>query len=613
MTHTDKGREMDSFYTSRILLALEKDHSIGIISLLRGNGFIDIRPVHSENEMVSAMDSFKSDLLIMEKSFPFSEQLCTAFRKTNSDAAIIWITQDNYPLSKQLALDISTVLRHPYREEDLVKAVKKALGRKVDHEIGMQFFDALFGMQMCTHRDMHQRTFEHAIRTTKVYGGFLLYLIEQNALSLTSWNLKNCLMAALVHDIGKLLLLNGILYKEGRLTQFEYQQVKRHPWYSVTALLGGQDIAHYVHDGPLETVSGYNEKNLSEQVKRWVFSIIEGNDFAYDELHSFFGNMMQKPFIHSLNRDLLYIVFRHHDSIDRSYHSENDLELFSKIIDSPVSRDLDPESQIDIVTNALAISDVYDALMDKKRSYRKNPFNRSFALFLIYIEMKRKHFFHFLTEHFIRYIVAHELTAEENIFSVSNDPDETLKSIERLDKSFKIAPVQEADFNRFLVDRSDDIRILHTKEDGFIVSLNNDWIEYYQRSHTELLNQFYSRLHQENLVHKPITDLSSKEIRIFDMLFKFFYSFPSRIKQDRIISYFIDAVTVRSLNGDTRNRLTELIKEHNPSTITELNRLFVLKGFDRRDLFETFSEYDEDLLLTEFNQGIRHFHWSISF
>ncbi len=204
MTHIQKIRELDSFFTSHILLALDRDHSLNIIPGLQENGFTDISSVHTYKELKSFINEQKCDLVIIDHSFPFSEELITKFRRSNSDAEIILLTKDNYPLNKQLTLDIFTVLPRPYKKEDLLKAVKKALGRKIDHDIGMQFFDALFGMQITTHRDLHQRTFEHAIRTTKIYGGFLLYLMEKEVINLTSWNLKNCLMASLVHDIGKL-------------------------------------------------------------------------------------------------------------------------------------------------------------------------------------------------------------------------------------------------------------------------------------------------------------------------------------------------------------------------------------------------------------------------
>jgi hypothetical protein len=611
MTAMHKIRELDSFFTSRIILALQPEHASGVKPLLRENAFFDIQSLFSFQEVRENIESVKYDLLIIEESFEKSEELVRLFRTSHNDSAIIWITDNDLPLKKQLSLDISSVLKTPYIKEDLIKSLKKALSRKVDREIGMQFFDALFGMQMLTHRDMHQRTFDHAIRTTKIYGGFLFYLIEQDAINLTSWNFRNCLMASLVHDIGKLLLFNGILYKEGRLTQFEYDQVRRHPWYSVTALLGGHEITSHTHEELIKTVSGYNSENLSEQVKQWFLSIENGNNEVYSELQDYFTNMMHKPFIHSLNKDLLYIVFRHHDSVNHTYHDPKDLGTFSKIIEKPVNESLNPESYLDIVTNALAISDMFDALLDKKRNYRKNPYNKSFALFLIYVETKKGKFFPFLSEYFIKHIVSYNLKPEENIFCGENDPDKTLETIKRIDDSFKILHGQEEEFNRFLVERQEIIRSIHTHtEADYIAYLNQDWIDFYQHTHDFLINEFYNRLVEKNLISKNIEDFDSNEIKIFDMLFQFYYSFPSKIKQERILTYFIDSVTIKKLDEKTRNNIITVLNENKPTSVNEMNQILFEKGYSKQDLFVAFNDYDEDLLLTEFNQGIRKFHWN---
>jgi response regulator RpfG family c-di-GMP phosphodiesterase len=139
-----------------------------------------------------------------------------AYREIDADVALILVSALEPDVRRQLELTINGHFSYPIQLENLVKASKKALGDKISYEIGMQFFDALFGMQMCTHRDLHQRTFDHVIRTTKVYGKFLLYLNARGYLHLTSWALKNCLMASLVHDIGKLLVMHGVLYKDGK-------------------------------------------------------------------------------------------------------------------------------------------------------------------------------------------------------------------------------------------------------------------------------------------------------------------------------------------------------------------------------------------------------------
>lgn len=599
-----KCSELDSFYESRFLVFANETRRALVSSLALENGFTSVLFAKTKEELISIFERRKCDILIIEDLCDDFLQLLSHFRSTNSDAALVCISEKGIPLSEQLTLKIDLMLSADFKDEDIVKGVKQALGSKVNHEIGMQFFDALFGMQMCTHRDLHKRTFDHVIRTTKIYGKFLIYLMDRGLLDLTSWTLKNCLMASLVHDIGKLLVLHGILYKEGRLTEIEYQQVKRHPWNSVTALLGGQDIQFFAQDGPIKSVSGYNDKNLAEKTKKWIFDIFKGNKEVYNDIELFFEELATKPFVHSLNKDLLYIVFRHHDSVDKSYHSDEELQLFSKIIDRNIDPHLNESSYLDIVTNALSLCDIYDALIDKSRDYRSSSYTKTFTLYLLYIEMKQNKFFPYLTEEFIKFIVENEMHEELSHFFPEKNGAAALNIIKKINESFCFIPGQELEFNRFMSDYADKFRhYAKTLDEHLLSSLNNNWIEFFTVNHRKNVNTFLDKLTKAELIHKAIEDFTVDEIKVFDLLYNFYYSYSSVTKRRRIIEYFIDTVINKRITEKTKQQLIEILQTGDFKTVRELQRAFVQKGFERNDLFETFAQYDQELLLTEFNQG----------
>ncbi|HRX15485.1 MAG TPA: hypothetical protein P5123_04155 [Spirochaetota bacterium] len=605
LMHNINYSELDSFYESRFCLCTGENDFETISFFLAEAGFQYFDYISPEKVTSDFLVKNRFDIIIFQVAGEDHFLLLNEFRKSNTDAALILVSDSAVPTMLQLTLKVETVLSLSFDPQDIIKAVKKALGSKNNFEIGMQFFDALFGMQMCTHRDLHQRTFEHAIRTTQIYGKFLLFLMETEVIKLTSWTLKNCLMASLVHDIGKLLVMQGILYKEGKLTELEYQQIKRHPWHSVTALLGGQDIEFFAGDGPIETVSGYNDKNLSEKTKQWVFKVIDNDEDVYKDLDNFFESLYRKPFIHSLNKDLLYIVFRHHDSIEKSYHNYDDLQLFSKIIDRDLDEKLNEKSYLDVVTNALSLCDFYDALLDKKRDYRKRPFNRSFVLYFIYLETRNGRFFPFLAEEFVKYIIRNEISSEENVFCYNNDPEITLQVIKDIDSLFRIAPGQEHEFNGFAIEKKE---LFHeysrTFDENLLVKTNSLWVDYYSVKHSEIVNRFYNSLKEANLVSKEIKDFTVQEVKVFDMLFNFYRSYPSSIKQKKLIDYFVDSVIDRKVTQNTKKRIIEHLQSEEIDTVTDIKKMLIRSGYDRLNLFEVFKDYNEELLLNEFNQGL---------
>lgn len=607
-------RELDSFFDSRIVVHVgDSKLERKLESVLHHEGFLNVTVLSSRKAFFSYVKTNKHDLIVYDIDCDYESEsglsLIQKIRSDDPDTAIITFSSEEPDRHKMLELNIDNNFIKPFLTANFVKAAKRAIGSKNNYEIGMQFFDALFGMQMCTHRDLHQRTFDHVIRTTKIYGKFLLFLNKNGHIDLTSWALKNCLMASLVHDIGKLLVMHGIMYKEGKLSSFEFEQIRRHPWHSVTALLGGQDIEFFAKNGgPIETVSGYNEKNLGAQVQRWIFKIMKGDLSSFDDIEKYFSDMGEMPFVHSLNKDLLYIVFRHHDAVTKSYHTKEELNAFGRIIGREINVELNQFSPLDVVANSLSLCDMFDALLDVKRDYRKTSYSSVFAIFLLYSEMRSGKFFSFLLEQFVRFLVENERMESHNPFYKLRDGEKAYKAIENVYDLFRITKDQETDFNDFLKINKNDFETyaIDQNNDGLIY-LNEKWLDYYTRNHRSRVTELMTELKNADLLShdKEISNLSLKEVKVFDLLLSFYNSYSSSSKQKRFIQFLVHTVLNRKITPEKCEQLGELIKAKLPKTKKELEHLLISSGYDRFDLFEVFSNYDENMMVNDLNDFLR--------
>jgi hypothetical protein len=605
-------QELDSFYDARVVICLGNGRiARDAYETMTGEGFANTVLFFDAEEFCKTVLEKKHDLIIVDLKVASGGiggyDLIEKIRENDADVQIITVSNRYGEIRKKLDLVVHRHFKYPFLVENLIKASKKALGDKANYEIGMQFFNALFGMQMCTHRDLHQRTFDHVIRTTKVYGKFLLFLNRKEYIDLNSWVFKNCLMASLVHDIGKLLVMHGVLYKDGKLTAFEYEQVKRHPWHSITALLGGYDIDFFAKENlPLQSVSGYNDKNLGVQVRNWIFKIFNNDMTALDDVEGYFNELSAKPFIHSLNFDLLYIVFRHHDGVNESYIPAHELELFGKILGRVMLPTLSSESPLDVVTNALTVCDMYDALLDTTRDYRRGSFCIFFALLVLHNEMKRGTFFPFLADEFIRYVIENEPIAQGQPFADCDNAECALAAVQNINALFMVSRDQETEFNDFLIARREDIeRIAPKGITDELRAIHQDWMDYFDIQRNERVNHFMGELRSARLIDKDIDSFSLEEIKTFDMLFRCYYSYSSSYKRKKLVEYLVNTVICSELSDGAMSNIADLVSRGEAKTRHELERLLIEKGYERNDLFAVFRKYDEDTLIIELNDFLR--------
>lgn len=609
--HAARHQGLDSFYESEISVFISDfDLSERIVRRLNRAGFSFAHSPRSDHGLFATASGRKPDLIVIEigsdRDPHIRYALPAKIRIDNPDVAMITISAAEHDISTHLELNIDRHFTLPVSPDDIIKAAKRALGNKYNYEVGMQFFDALFGMQMCTHRDLHQRTFEHVIRTTKIYAKFLLHLNSTGFIELTSWSLKNCLMASLVHDIGKLLIMHGVLYKEGKLSDFEYTQVKRHCWHSVTALLGGQDIDFFAQSGPIRTVSGYNEKNLGAQVRLWTLKSMRDDESSYEDVESFFTGMSEIPFTHSLNRDLLYIVFRHHDGTTSSYHTDGELAAFSRIIGYPVNRNMDIESPLDIVTNALSLCDMYDALLDAKRDYRRNPYESFFVLFLLFKELIGGKFFEPLLREFMVFLCSGKHRAADDVFTVCADGNRLFDAIRRMHGVFDIRKSDEHDFDNFIRDnRNSFTEFFQTVDERRLNDIFAEWTTYSAVKRAERMEHFVAELNKAEIFSGSACEAAGSGGDTFHMLLDFYYSYSSSAKQRKFIEYLKESVIIPTFDDEVRDKIVRLVQSGKCGSRKEFEKQLAGDCLKKKNLFDAFRSYDVNTLINELNEFIR--------
>ncbi len=323
---------------------------------------------------------------------------------------------------------------------------------------------------------------------------------------------------------------------------------------------------------------------------------------ALDDVDHFFSDMIRKPSVHSLNKDLLYIVFRHHDGIKQSYYSDEEIEKFGKVISGNINPYLSEDSQLDILTNALSICDMYDALLDTKRDYRKSSFNKYFALFLLYGEMKRDKFFPDITKDFIKFIINTEDFEEDYPFNVITDPDLIYEIIELLYNNFEITKEKEWDFDKFLYINIDEFKeFILSRDNKLLELLIVEWQHYSDMRENLMYDSFTDSLIQADLIQENHLILDEEKKKTFKMLYDFYYSYASTFKQSMLIDYLIDTVIEHNLDDTAKQKLIEILKRSDVKNRKDVEKSFIKDGYNRRDLFEVFKNYDEEILINELN------------
>ncbi|MGL4368964.1 MAG: hypothetical protein ACRCUT_04735, partial [Spirochaetota bacterium] len=112
-------------------------------------------------------------------------------------------------------------------------------------------------------------------------------------------------------------------------------------------------------------------------------------------------------------------------------------------------------------------------------------------------------------------------------------------------------------------------------------------------------------LGQAGLLKKEIAEFSLQEIKTFDMLYQFYYSYSSSFKQKKLIDYLVLSVSRPVLSRESKNRISKIVLSSDVTNRRDFEKALFDEGYDRADLFEVFRDYDEDTLINELNDYLR--------
>jgi HD-GYP domain-containing protein (c-di-GMP phosphodiesterase class II) len=76
----------------------------------------------------------------------------------------------------------------------------------------------------------------HADFVTKYVRSISQKALQERDTNFQEEDADNLILAAELHDIGKLSIPDGILNKPGKVTEEEYREIKRHPFYAYKLL-----------------------------------------------------------------------------------------------------------------------------------------------------------------------------------------------------------------------------------------------------------------------------------------------------------------------------------------------------------------------------------------
>lgn len=147
-------------------------------------------------------------------------------------------------------IDIPDVVSEQARVESIASAKKLMekvkLGKNIDASSAKKTTNTLVD-ELCRNHGMLMNFVDMRARTDYLYGHAvnvcILSIMTGISLGYDEIRLRDLGVGALLHDIGKILISQDILNKNGRLTASEIEEIKKHPWLGFEILRKNPDIS----------------------------------------------------------------------------------------------------------------------------------------------------------------------------------------------------------------------------------------------------------------------------------------------------------------------------------------------------------------------------------
>jgi response regulator RpfG family c-di-GMP phosphodiesterase len=253
---------------SRILAELPPDLLLQVQSILRREGFTDIRHVPDRHAIFPLIKEFRPDLFLLDCTMPAVDALSLlkqlrAYVTDRDYLPILAITSERTRNAHKtaLALGAKDLISKPLEATEFLLRVQNLLEtRWLNHNLENEVVertkrltDAQDELLHCLatvvdYRDDH--TGKHGRRVGRMAG----LIAEQ--LHLPAKEVQQITAAAVLHDIGKVGIPDSILLKTGKLDAEEFELVKAHTSigadilasFTVPVLKMAEQVARYHHE-----------------------------------------------------------------------------------------------------------------------------------------------------------------------------------------------------------------------------------------------------------------------------------------------------------------------------------------------------------------------------
>lgn len=225
--------------------------TVGINSL---NDIYDVFTAPSGAKLFSILEKVLPDLILLDIEMPEMDgyEVIQILKSDNKTASIpvIFLTSKIDPVSEVKGLDLGAVdyITKPFSPQLLLKRVglhllierqKKELlsySRGLEKEVGIKTkavieLQSAILMTVAELVECRDSVTGGHIERTRMYLNLLIDLTVENGIYadvLRSWDLGLVVMSAQLHDVGKVAIRDDILLKPGKLTDEEFEEIKKH-------------------------------------------------------------------------------------------------------------------------------------------------------------------------------------------------------------------------------------------------------------------------------------------------------------------------------------------------------------------------------------------------
>ncbi len=230
----------------KILIIDDDEQSLAIAGHVLKK-FYDFLFLSDPSDAVELIKSEKPDLILLDLKMPGVSgfDVFKEFSKESdiSDIPVIFLTADNSPESEIIGLELGAIdfITKPFVPQIMLRRIKRAL-LMYDYQQNLQTLvrekiKELSELQQTVIQSManliesrDSETGEHVKRTSSCVKLIAKSLLNEPyyADKIDKAYIENIVMAAPLHDIGKIAVSDVILKKPGKLTNEEFAQMKTH-------------------------------------------------------------------------------------------------------------------------------------------------------------------------------------------------------------------------------------------------------------------------------------------------------------------------------------------------------------------------------------------------